>query len=1350
MDGLRKFQQCCVAMMAAALVACSGGSSDDVAAVPGTAQVGALGGTVATNDGVSVQVPAGAFATETTVSITRDGTGAPALPEVAKPASAVYKITPHGGDFLRHVTVSLPVSKDAMADGAQVVMITAEPGDTTWRVLSAATMLDGVMRAPVMQFSYFQIVSLPKVRMPVLQTQIHRMTNASFPGAQQVPAGTEIAGRVPVAAPLLATPNGYLRGVEAESRLRWDAVYSATPGTAPPRACLPRDYGPDGIRWSGLRDGAAWALSTAHQRLWVGQQFVGADAWPRSFQQAIASNPYAPEPFARSLTNTSDQGPIAGFGVAHFYGQASPRTGAKVEAVTGDFHYLPPSGNQAEDDHVSWYGQINLTPADNGRIRLDATVDTDCGFAVQAAPLSFQLNLTGFPGYAGGVTPRSDFWGATDKTAALGMSVNLEFDVNVNQFAPETFYTGIFPPQLDPFKWTGFQEVHSISWEFSADGRVWVPRPDLAAHVVARPLVRESTGAQLPYLEKYILSLTNLAPQQTGYYRAFACTRWLKKGRNEPMSALVESASGCGAYGAVKLEVAGAAPTVTRQPQSQTLQVGEQATMSVAGDGYAPPTVQWQKRSFADAFLGLPWANIANATGTSYTTPALTLADHPTYYRALLINASGTTASDVVTVSVVEQLAPPVIVGQPGSLNVTVGGTAVFAATASGAGPISYQWHRNGVAVTGANASVLTLNNVTASNDGQYTLAVTNRVGTTVSEPAALVVTLGTPVALPPTLANQPASLTIPEGSAANFAVAVTGTGPYTYAWYRAGTPSPIASTPTLSFASVAAGDAGGYSVRVTNTVGTVLSSTATLTVSPGTGATVAPSLVTPPANVAAFSGANVRFVVAASGSGPLSFQWRFNGGDINGATGPVLDLPVVSAAHVGQYTVEVRNSAGAVLSPAAQLVLIGAPAIVTAPAAKSAVQGTTATFTVAATGDLLRYQWTRNAIGIDGATSASYTTPVLAQADSGAVYSVIVYNGAGLVMSGGAVLTVTPPPNPPGLVLFAGDFSQTNNGSSGDGTGTAARFNEPRSMVADASGNLYVANRSGGFISKVTPSAVVTRMADHGFAGALALAPDGSLLSMPYAGSSVPYLRVLPPLQAGAATQARTCGDPICGYSLSPGRPFLAITPDEKVYVSWQDANFVSVTAGPMTTVNPAIAFFAGTNDLLNRHAGWVDGTGTNARFDGNSGIAVGPDGNLYVADTLNHVIRKITPATATTPAVVTTYAGTGGVAGSADGALLSARFNRPLHLGFDSEGSLWVMEVGTNSAHASLRKIAGGQVSTPVADLQAEIDTVAGGPSSPVVLNGFTRIYGGMAVIGPKRLAFAVTHALLVLTLP
>lgn len=1042
MNGKRNLQRWCATALAAVLVACGGGASDDQVPAPGTLRVGASGGTVSSADGASVEVPAGAFAAEATVSITRDGTGAPALPEVAKPASAVYQITPHGGDFLRHVTVSIPVSLDEVPDGAQLVMITAEPGETTWRVLSAATLLDGVMRAPVMQFSYFQIVSLPAVRMPVLQTQVHRLTNAAFPGVQQVPAGTEIAGQVP------------LRGLEAESRLSWQPVYSLSPGRPAPRACLPRDYGPAGIRWSGLRDGAAWQLSTSHGRLWLPKVLVGADAWPRSFADAMAASVYDTNPFAATFVN--DPNPLAGFGALHFYGQATPRTGAKVEAVAGDLYYLPPSGNQAEDDHISWYGRINLTAADNGRVRLDAVVDTDCGFAVQAAPLSFQLNLTGFSGYVGGVTPRPDVWGTFTRTFALGTWGDLVFDVNQEQTIAGG---GVFgePTVVDPLRWTEFQVVTSISMETSSDGRVWVARPDLSSQLVATPVTRPD-GTTLPYLSSYRLPLIDLTLQQAGFYRAFACTRWLEKDKNAPLSALVKRASGCGSYGAFAVEVVGVPPTVTRQPQNQTLLVGEQAMLSVAGDGFAAPTVQWQKRSFADAFLGRPWVNIAGATGTSYTTPALTLADHPTYYRALLINASGTVASDVATVSVVEQLAPPVIVGQPGSLNVNVGGTAVFAATASGAGPFSYQWRRNGVAVTGANASVLTLNNVTALNDGQYTLAVTNRVGTTVSEPAALVVTLGTPMALPPTLANQPTSLTVPEGSAANFAVAVTGTGPYTYAWYRAGTPSPIADTPTLAFASAAAGDAGSYSVRVTNTVGTVLSSTATLAVTPGGGAPVAPSIVTPPASVAAFPGADVRFVVAATGSGPLGYQWRFNGADIPGATGPVLDLPAVSGTNAGPYTVEVRNGAGAVLSSAASLVLIGAPAIVTPPADKSATEGATATFEVAATGNLLRYQWTRNAVAIDGATAASYTTPALALADSGAVYAVIVYNGTGLVTSSSAVLTVIAAPPPPTLTQTTLASVTSTGGVPDNASGKPTLSSDGRRVAFTSEGSNLVA----------------------------------------------------------------------------------------------------------------------------------------------------------------------------------------------------------------------------------------------------------------------------------------------------
>jgi hypothetical protein len=218
--------------LVAALGACGGGGSSDEPAAPGVARISAAGGIVTASDGASVEVPAGAFAIDATVSITRDGTGTPALPGVATPASAIYKITPHGGDFRRYVTVSIPVTASDVPDGAQLVMITADPGETTWRVLSAATYADGVMRAPVMQFSYFQIASLAAVRMPRLQTHLNRLTNASFPGAQQVPSGHEISGDYPVVT-TLSTSN--LFGLEAESRLSWQPTYAASAGAAAPR-----------------------------------------------------------------------------------------------------------------------------------------------------------------------------------------------------------------------------------------------------------------------------------------------------------------------------------------------------------------------------------------------------------------------------------------------------------------------------------------------------------------------------------------------------------------------------------------------------------------------------------------------------------------------------------------------------------------------------------------------------------------------------------------------------------------------------------------------------------------------------------------------------------------------------------------------------------------------------------------------------------------------------------------------------------------------------------------------------------------------------------------------------------
>lgn len=1037
-----------IAACVVALSACSGGGGgeSEAPATPGVARIGSAGGAVTDSDGARVEVPAGAFAAEATVSITRDGTGAPPLPEVAQPASAVYRITPHGGDFQRVVTVSIPVTASQVPDGAQLVLLTADPGESGWRMLSAATYVDGVMRAPVMQFSYFQVASLPNVRLPVLQTQIFRVSNAGFPGTQQVSADYEIAGQWGSFRWASSDPDDIKDTIEAEARLRYEPVISRLrTASVAPRACLPSDYGPAGLRWTSMRNGVPASVATSH----FGTFFAPSQPWPRSLSEALAIKYYeraSQQPFfARSVANNGS--PQAGLGTLHFYGQDSPRTGGLVETVPGFPDARPPAGNVPEDDHLSWHGTVHLGPADNGRWRFDAVVPTDCGIAVQAAPLSVRVNLrdTGIATWRGGLEPnptqsddRDDLvsrigirvvgTGVT-RRAVLGLPTTMRFTVT-----PST-WDSIYDPLADsnPLRWTAFQELRSLTWEYSVDGNTWVARPDLAAKATPFPVVVPGDPVEgdpfltlpattLPYLSHYDLRIDEVVPQSAGYYRAFVCSRWLTKGKHEPLSALRETVSGCGAFGRFKVEVVSTPPSVTRQPASQTVMVGETATLVVAVDGLPAPAVQWEKRSFGDAFLNLPWTPIVGATAPSYTTPALTLADHPTYYRAVLSSAAGREVSDVATVGVVQQLAPPVVTGQPGSLNVTVGGTAVFAATVSGAAPLAYQWRRNGVDITGANSPILTLPNVTALNDGQYTLAISNRAGSSVSEPAALVVTLGTPVALPPTLANQPGPLSVPAGSAANFAVGVSGSGPFTYAWFRGSSTQPIADTPSLAFPSVSTADAGSYTVRVTNTAGTVLSSAATLTVTPAAETPTAPRIVTAPANVAAFPGAGATFVVAATGSGPLAYQWRFNGSDIPNATGPVLNLSALGAPDAGQYTVEVRNGVGAALSSAAQLVLIGAPAIATQPAPASVTAGASATFGVTASGDLVRYQWLRNGVAIVGATAASYTTPALALADSGAVYSVLVYNGAGLVFSSGAALSVSAAP-PASATVLSLDF---------------------------------------------------------------------------------------------------------------------------------------------------------------------------------------------------------------------------------------------------------------------------------------------------------------------------------------
>jgi hypothetical protein len=172
------------------------------------------------------------------------------------------------------------------------------------------------------------------------------------------------------------------------------------------------------------------------------------------------------------------------------------------------------------------------------------------------------------------------------------------------------------------------------------------------------------------------------------------------------------------------------------------------------------------------------------------------------------------------------------------------------------------------------------------------------------------------------------------------------------------------------------------------------------------------PTVQTPPTDQWVVVGSNSVFSVIAIGPPPLSYQWRFNGADIAGATNTSLLLTNVQSSQAGYYDVLVRNSYGTNASPAAFLtVLEPPPVILTHPADTIAIAGHSASFSVAAAGTPpLSYEWQFNGTDIAGATNSLLMLYNVQWTNSGN-YAVTVSNQYGSVLSSNAWLTVIPPP---------------------------------------------------------------------------------------------------------------------------------------------------------------------------------------------------------------------------------------------------------------------------------------------------------------------------------------------------
>ena len=288
----------------------------------------------------------------------------------------------------------------------------------------------------------------------------------------------------------------------------------------------------------------------------------------------------------------------------------------------------------------------------------------------------------------------------------------------------------------------------------------------------------------------------------------------------------------------------------------------------------------------------------------------------------------------------------------------------------------------------------------------------------------------------------------------------------------------------------------------------------------------------------------------------------------------------------------------------------------------------------------------------------------------------------------------------PAGLVTtLAGSVFVAGLGGSTDATGAAASFNGPAAAATDSAGNVYVADHGNSTIRKITPAGVVTTFAGTaGRVGSTDATGPAATFFLPrgvatdsadnvYVSDFLTHIiRKITP--AGVVTTlAGTAHAPGSADGTGAAARFafptgLATDGAANVYVADSENNAIRkiTPAGVVTTLAGA----PGSS------GGGTDGIGSAASFCGPAGVATDSAGNVYVADTCNSTIRKVTPA-----GVVTTLAGSAGVTGSIDATGPAARFRFPTALATDSTGNVYVADSG----NSTIRKITpDGAVSTVV----------------------------------------------------
>jgi gliding motility-associated-like protein len=466
------------------------------------------------------------------------------------------------------------------------------------------------------------------------------------------------------------------------------------------------------------------------------------------------------------------------------------------------------------------------------------------------------------------------------------------------------------------------------------------------------------------------LALSNVLAADAGYYALQASNA----------CGIVTSATG-------KLTVIAAGPTITQQPTAINTCAGTENTVSIIATSEDNTlTYSWYKNGI----------EIANETTAQLIFKTIATSDAGTY-KAVVTNGCGlATTSNNFIVVVKEKVS---LNGTIANKELCVGNTLTQdISTYLNSADINttYQWRLNDIDLTevSARTNSLSLQGITKSKEGKYSVIITNSCGTSTLNLFSLKVNAA------PEITTQPIpGLVCEGGSFTNNVIADNSNQlPLSYQWLKDGTAiTNNAIGQQLQLQNISGSDQGLYAVRVSNSCGTTLSASARLSLIGN------PVITQQPAAINSCSGIeNTATIVATSDDNRLTYKWFKNGSLIAGQIGSQLNFPNVTATDAGSYKAIVSNGCNLSTTSSDFLVFVKEKiALNGAIANKQLCVGNTLDVDLAAYltgGDVSsRYQWRLNSIDLTEASAKTTRLQLLnvAKTNQGA-YTLIATNGCG------------------------------------------------------------------------------------------------------------------------------------------------------------------------------------------------------------------------------------------------------------------------------------------------------------------------------------------------------------------